>query len=257
MSLCQKKNQSFRHIDSMGAFASPLGDCTFSLVFRSILLPIFMLLISSDSLIICVFIDIIIHISTFSSEIDNRSLVGVLQNGPKPQLSILKNMHYFIDLKIFVLYHIQASRTWSPPCGKPIRRLSRSTASSRRARRALSCSKTSFTASTASSSSESSPTESAPPSGDRRRLPSPPLQRRHAARRTRGRFAAPPAGGSRWDWYNSWCGWLTPGGAASCGPQWKRRCENGQDHSGAGGRGLGGWGVGFSTGPVHCALGHP
>ena len=59
-----------------------------------------MLLISSDSLIICVFIDIIIHISTFSSEIDNRILVGVLQNGPKPQLSILKNMHYFIDLKI-------------------------------------------------------------------------------------------------------------------------------------------------------------
>ena len=30
-----------------------------------------------------------IHISSFSCEIDNSSLLGVLQNGPKPQLSIL------------------------------------------------------------------------------------------------------------------------------------------------------------------------
>ena len=32
LKLEKKKIQSFRHIDSMGAFASPLGDCTFSLV---------------------------------------------------------------------------------------------------------------------------------------------------------------------------------------------------------------------------------
>ena len=30
-----------------------------------------------------------IHMSTFRSEIDNSSLVPVLLNGPKPQLSIL------------------------------------------------------------------------------------------------------------------------------------------------------------------------
>ena len=34
-----------------------------------------------------------IHISTSSSKINNNSLVGVLQNGPKPQLSILKEVN--------------------------------------------------------------------------------------------------------------------------------------------------------------------
>ena len=34
-----------------------------------------------------------IHMSTFKSEIDNSSLVQVLQNGPKPQQSILKDRH--------------------------------------------------------------------------------------------------------------------------------------------------------------------
>ena len=32
--LQKNKFQSFRHIDSMGAFASLLGDCTFSLVYN-------------------------------------------------------------------------------------------------------------------------------------------------------------------------------------------------------------------------------
>ena len=40
---------------------------------------IIMLLISLDSLMLCLFINI--HVSTSSSEIGNGSLVGVLQNG--------------------------------------------------------------------------------------------------------------------------------------------------------------------------------
>ena len=37
------------------------------------------------------------HMSTIRSEIDNSSLVPVLQNGPKPQLSILKIDHSDFD----------------------------------------------------------------------------------------------------------------------------------------------------------------
>ena len=59
------------------------------LIFRNIFLSIFMLLISLDSLIICLFINIF-YILVSGSKINNSSLVGVLQNGPKPQLSNLK-----------------------------------------------------------------------------------------------------------------------------------------------------------------------